>query len=410
LDSTVVRIPHPRPGRVAVGAVTTTVVSVVPVFLVGGLAFQISSELDLTPADLGLAVSVYFGVTALASVPVGRLVEHRGAALASRAAILLSAAGMLAIAVLVRSLAVLLVLLGTTALANALGQLSSNAALARAVPTRRQGLTFGAKQASIPLSTLLAGAAVPAVALTIGWRWAFVIMAAAAVGALFAVPRDESTTRAAAAHRGRAPADLVVLGLAATLAAGAANAMATFLVDSSVARGIHPGLAGLLLTFGSAVCVAMRLAVGWLADRRGRGQLAGVAALLLTCGIGLLLLSQRSLVALAGGVVLGLGIGWAWPGLLAFAVVRLHPQAPAAATSVTQTGVYAGAGIGPLALGWVATHFGYGRMWPVAGMCALLAAALVLLGARLGSAGAIGDEVAEGLEGVPGRNVGQPDE
>ena len=37
-----------------------------------------------------------------------------------------------------------------------------------------------------------------------------------------------------------------------------------------------------------------------------------------------------------------------------FAVVRLHPQAPAAATSITQTGVYAGGCLGPLALGALA--------------------------------------------------------
>ena len=54
------------------------------------------------------------------------------------------------------------------------------------------------------------------------------------------------------------------------------------------------------------------------------------------------------------GVVLGFGLGWAWPGLMNFAVVRLHPQAPAAATSITQTGVYAGGCLGPLALGALA--------------------------------------------------------
>ena len=30
------------------------------------------------------------------------------------------------------------------------------------------------------------------------------------------------------------------------------------------------------------------------------------------------------------GVVLAFGLGWAWPGLLQFAVVRLNPSAPAA--------------------------------------------------------------------------------
>src|SRR5262245_31972880 len=79
----------------AIAAVTTTVVSVMPVFLVGGLAVQISHDLHLTPATLGLAVAVYFGVTALGSLPVGRLVERYGPARTSRVGILVSAASML---------------------------------------------------------------------------------------------------------------------------------------------------------------------------------------------------------------------------------------------------------------------------------------------------------------------------
>ncbi|GIF19877.1 putative MFS family arabinose efflux permease [Actinoplanes tereljensis] len=66
-----------------------------------------------------------------------------------------------------------------------------------------------------------------------------------------------------------------------------------------------------------------------------------------------------------------------------FAVVRLHPQAPAAATSITQTGVYAGGCIGPLALGGVATVAGYPTMWMAAAAAMVGAAGLMLLGSRL---------------------------
>ena len=82
-------------------------------------------------------------------------------------------------------------------------------------------------------------------------------------------------------------------------------------------------------------------------------------------------------------MVLGFGLGWAWPGLMNFAVVRLHPQAPAAATSITQTGVYAGGCLGPLALGAVAAHLGYPTMWAVAAASMLVAATLMLTGSRL---------------------------
>jgi predicted MFS family arabinose efflux permease len=86
---------------------------------------------------------------------------------------------------------------------------------------------------------------------------------------------------------------------------------------------------------------------------------------------------------LIAGVVLGFGLGWSWPGLMNFAVVRLHPQAPAAATSITQTGVYAGGCVGPLGLGAVATLAGYPTMWIVAAGAMVSAAALMLLGSRM---------------------------
>jgi predicted MFS family arabinose efflux permease len=369
--------------RTSIGAVTTTIACVLPVFLVGGLAVQIGDELRFSPAGLGLAVSVYFGTSALASVPAGRLVSRYGPTATARTGIALAAASLLAIGA-ARSFSHLVVFLAAGAAANALGQLASNVALAHHVPVRRQGLSFGLKQSAIPVSTLLSGAAVPAVALTLGWRWAFVVAAGLALATLPLVPPDGGAARRRRDHReaGRATAGLIVVGLAATLASGAANALGTFLVDSSVARGLAPGLAGLMLTLGGAVCAASRLAGGWLADRRAAGHI-GVLALLLTGGaVGLALLALPGTVALVVGVLLSFGLGWAWPGLLNYTVVLLNPSAPAAATSISQTGVYAGGCLGPLVFGPVAAHAGYPEAWLSAAVAMLLAAGLMLLAGR----------------------------
>ncbi|MEU8314824.1 MULTISPECIES: MFS transporter [unclassified Micromonospora] len=388
MTETVSRATPPTSRRavtVGAGATLTTIVCVLPVFLVGGLAVQLADELRFSPAGLGLAVSVYFGVSALASVPSGALVERFGPAPVARAAVVLSAASLLAVAGLARSYPVLVALLALSAAANALGQLASNAALAEHVPASRQGLSFGVKQAAVPAATLLAGLAVPTVALTAGWRWAFVAAAVAALAALPAVPRAGRDRRAGTAS-GRRPGGrgpLVVIGLAATLAAAAANALGTFLVDSAAARGLSPGLAGLTLTLGSVVCVLARVGFGWLADRRTSGHVGLIAGMLLTGSAGLILLAVTGSAPLVAGVVLGFGLGWAWPGLMNFAVVRLHPQAPAAATSITQTGVYAGGCLGPLGLGALAGAAGYPAMWLTAATAMLVAAVLMLLGARL---------------------------
>lgn len=75
----------PTAVRPVAGAVTTTTVSVLPVFLTGGLAVQISAELGFDPSGLGLVVALFFGVSALASLPGGWLVERFGSGPTSRA-------------------------------------------------------------------------------------------------------------------------------------------------------------------------------------------------------------------------------------------------------------------------------------------------------------------------------------
>jgi MFS family permease len=344
---------------------------------------QMSAELDFSPAGLGLAVAVYFGVSALTSVPAGAVVERYGAPFAARAGIVVAATCMLAIGLGARSYPVLVMLLAVAATANGLGQLAANASLAK-VGARRQGLSFGIKQAAIPVATLLAGLSVPAVALTLGWRWAFVFTAVAATGALLLVPPDGRGGPTRRRER-RRPAPtaigaLSVIGVGVALGAGSAGSMGTFLVDSTATRGLAPGLAGLTLTLGSVACIVGRVGAGWLADRRrAHGDVLAVVVLMLVGAVGLALLSAPGTVALVTGVLLGFGFGWAFPGLVNFAVVQLHPNAPAAATAITQTGVYAGGCFGPLIFGAVAAGPGYPTAWLGAAVAMLLAAGLVLV-------------------------------
>ena len=89
--------------RAVAGAVAITTVAVLPVFLTGGLAVQISAELGFDPAGLGLVVAAYFGVSALASLPCGWLVERFGAGRTSRLAVLGAGAAMAALGTLADS-------------------------------------------------------------------------------------------------------------------------------------------------------------------------------------------------------------------------------------------------------------------------------------------------------------------
>ncbi len=370
--------------RAVAGAVAITTVAVLPVFLTGGLAVQISTELGFDPAGLGLVVAAYFGVSALASLPCGWLVEHFGAGRTSRLAVLGAGAAMAALGTLADSYLGLALILLCGAWCNVLGQLAANLTLAASVPASRLGLSFGIKQAAIPIATLLAGVAVPTVALTVGWRWAYLIGAGLALLTLLIAPRDDARrARGGAVPGERATAALSVIGVAAGLAASAAGALGIFLVASAVQRGIDPGVAGLTLTLGSVVGLVLRLLHGWLADRRTGGHIAVVAGSLLLGAGGLALLAVPGTPALVLGTVLGFGLGWAWPGLLQFAVVRLNPSAPAAASSIVQTGVYAGGFIGPVGFGFLATHLSFPAAWLVGAATMALAAVLMVVGRRM---------------------------
>jgi MFS family permease len=370
--------------RTAAGAITVTTVSVLPVFLTGALAVQISAELGFDPAGLGLVVALYFGASAVCSLPVGRLVERWGGVATSRIAVLGVAVVMLLLAGFADSYTSLLAILLCGSWCNVMGQLASNLTLARSVPAHRLGLSFGVKQAAIPVATLLAGAAVPAVALTVGWRWAYVIGAGLAVVALLGAPRGGAYVRAAQPPPGeRATLALAVLGAGSGLGAGAANALGIFLVAAAVDRGVDPGTAGLVLTFGSVVGFGGRLLHGWLADRREGGHVAFVAGSMALGAAGLALLAVPGTPALVVGTILGFGLGWSWPGLMQFAVVRLNPAAPAAASAIVQMGVYAGGFAGPIAFGFVAAHSSFPTAWLVSAAAMVAAALLVVLGRRL---------------------------
>ena len=370
--------------RAAVGAVTTTTVCTLPVFLTGGLSVQIGAELGFDPAGLGVVVALFFGISAAASLPAGWVVERFGATATSRVAIAGVTLVMLAMAGLTPSYGALVAVLLCGAWCNPLGQLASNMTLARSVPEERLGLSFGIKQAAIPIGTLLAGLSVPTLALTVGWRWAYVGGAALALIAMVLVPRGGGGHHRVRATRGeRATGALSVIGVGAGLGAGASSALGIFLVASAVDQGVGPGTAGLVLTLGSVVGLTCRLGHGWLADRRSGGHITVVAGSLVLGAGGLALLAVPGTWALVLGTILGFGLGWAWPGLLQFAVVRLNPSAPAAATSIVQTGVYAGGFAGPVTFGFMAAHLSFPVAWLICAAAMLVSAVLMFAGRRM---------------------------
>ncbi len=366
------------PQRAASTAVATTVATVCPVFLVGGLSVQMMAELGFTPAGLGLAVALYFTTSAVFSMWSGGFVERVGVRTAATAAVLLVSTALIGIAASVNyiTLVAVMILAGP---ANSLGQLSANALLAKRVPARRQGLMFGVKQAAVPASTTVAGLSVPLIALTVGWRWAFGAAAVMALLVLFLL-RGSAGDAPRPVHvqaRKRPSSALLVITAAAALGATAANPLGTFIADYAVFRGLSEAWAGTTVMVGGLAGVGARIGVGWLADRRDSGRLTMISVMLGAGSVGLLVLLAPPLWVIPVGTAAGFALGWAWPGLLNFAITLRHADAPAAATGVTQTGVYLGGGIGPLAFGAIVDLWGYTVAWSM--MAALMAAGATLM-------------------------------
>ena len=136
-----------------------------PVHLVGVLAVQVRTDLGLGPADLGPLAAAFFSTSAGASFLAGPESRRLGSSVVVRGAAAASAVSMFLIGGLARGLLVLAAALVLGGTANGLGQPASNALIASTVSACRQGLAFGAKQASIPLSTFFGRLAVPLVAI-----------------------------------------------------------------------------------------------------------------------------------------------------------------------------------------------------------------------------------------------------
>lgn len=375
-------VPGVTERRLQVSAVSVALVGTLPVFMTGALAVQIGRDVALGATRLGIASGAFFGAAAVASALMGRLAERIGPGRAMRSAAMASAV-LHATVALSPGYAWLLLSLLIAGPANSLAQVGANLLLAKGIHPTRQGWALAVKQAGMPGATLLGGLAVPAIAVTVGWRWAFAAGALGAAAAAIAVPVGAVPPggRRPAGRRADVPiGPLVVLAAAVGFAAAANGTLATFVVSAGVEAGLGESAAGLVLTIGSAAGITMRLVVGARADRRGGRHLPVVSVLLAGGALGYFLLAPGLVPTHLLGALVAFGSGWAWPGLFNLAVVRLNPTAPAAATGITQTGVYVGALAGPILFGVVVDSAGYGPAWLLAGVASALAAAGVVYG------------------------------
>src|SRR5918992_908858 len=154
-----------RGWRSLVTGTALIVATVLPGFLTASLAPRIRTDFAFGDSSLGVAVGLFYAVSALGSVPAGRPVDPVGAGCGA----------------------------WVGGVGNALGGPSVSALLKQEVAQRRQGVAFGAQQSGAPLGALGAGLALPLVAIPFGWRWAFVAASVLTVVAVACAPRRTTT-------------------------------------------------------------------------------------------------------------------------------------------------------------------------------------------------------------------------
>lgn len=370
-------------------ASTLTALGAIPVFLLSAQSVLVREELAFDETMLGVLVGCFFLASAIAALSCGRLVEGMGLRGSTIACGWLAGLGGFLVAVIAQSFLALAVGMVVLGIANAFLQMTANLTLAVDVPASRQGLAFGIKQSAVPLAILIGGVSVPTVGAVLGWRATFA--ATAFVGALVALRACLSRgcgQRGAHSHAprcgGRPPrAGVLIAAIAMGCAGAAVNALGAFAPAWAFEVGLEPSTAGWLIAFGGALTIVGRVHAGHSADRRGSRNLPVVALQMFLGTVGLLLLTVESVPTMVVGTLVAFSLGWAWPGLLIFAVVRVARGRVVSSASALQAGAFVGGAAGPPAFGVLVTTHGYPAAWHIAAAVLILAAVLVLLARRI---------------------------
>lgn len=385
--------------QLVVGALLLDAFATLPAALTGAVSVFVREDLGLTDQRLGLALSASFFAGAVVVFIMKRALDALGWRRTALTASLLGCVGLAGVAGATGPWTLTLALLFSGA-GVALMMPATNLLLVAVDGTDRLAQLLAVKLASVPIAILLAGLAVPVTLAVATWRALFVaalFVAPIGLAMVWRVPASDHVTVTPAVrnftgarHRGSADRGAGASGAQglATAAVGVAiasclpGALTAYLVISLVDSGMEPAGAALLYGSANIAGIIVRISAGFYASRVETAGFVPVALMMALGGLGALLLGTGSRPLLVIGASLAFGLGWGWPGLLFFAVMKARPASPAAATAAVQAGGLSGAAAGPIVAGAVAAAGGWVAAWSVIGGLALVGGALVVVTAR----------------------------
>lgn len=369
-------------------ALTMSVSAPLPLLLMGTLAVQLRDDLAIAERHVGAASTVFFLGSSMLSVAAGALTDRLGWQWTCRLGNTASALSLVLVATVADGLWTFLPLFVIGSIGHAIAGPSGNVAIASEMPTHRMALLFGMKQTANPIANIFAGASVPLLGLTVGWRWAFAIAAVFPLVSIVStfgasrrrvpVPPDVAAVDAPPdvepLPAGVRVAPVVALAASGGLASYGVSALGAYLVLSAVDAGVAEGTAGVYVGVAAVVGLVVRVASGWWADRTGSGGIRPIVFMLLLGSVAYVGLATGIEALILPATLLVYGAGWGWPGLFQFAIAHHYRAATGRISGRILTGMMLGGVAGPIAFGAFQHRWGYGAAWTSVAVATVLGA------------------------------------
>lgn len=271
-------------GRTVLGATTAALAfSSVTQLFPSAIAPEIAQALGVTPALIGVQVSLAYSGAMISSLIGGGVSRRLGACRTTQLAILLfGLGGLLAAVADIRSFIVASLLIG---LGYGLTNPAASHLLVRFTNPNRRGLVFGLKQTGVPLGGVIAGMLAPILTVAFGWQIAMASLALPALLAIVWLQRyrpdwdDDADSNARWISSPLADIRLVWalrplrwLALGSFFFSASQLCLTVFTVTLLVEDlGIALVTAGFLMSAVQISGVGGRIFWGWVADRVGNG-------------------------------------------------------------------------------------------------------------------------------------------
>lgn len=377
---------------VSVAVVLTLVIQAsvsAAVFTPPVLAPVASRELGIGAASAGVSTALIYLTATLAALASGGFIGRLGPIRTSQVCLLLVGAGIALMAaghVAAAAIGALMIGLGYGAITP-----SSSAILNERTPIRIRALIFSIKQTGVPIGGAMAGALIPPLMASAGWKWAALLCGVLSLAVAVLVQPGRASTDAVrnpAVRLGRIrlrePLRLVWkhrplrdMALASFTYSGMQMCIGSYLVVS-----LHEVAAMSVAAAGAALAAAMtggivgRIGWGIVADRaiapRRLLGLLGVGMALCAFCVGLID-GQWPWIGVAGFAFVFGATGIGWNGVYLSEVALIAPRGTAAdATGGSLAFTYVGVVILPLAICAVVTAgLGYGAGFVLVGALTL---------------------------------------